>query len=77
MLGDKKAMELLVFFIENDSEYSLSDIMKKAKMAKATAIRLLKLMSEKKILNVRKKGHLKLYKLNKENRFVKRIREML
>jgi len=73
LLGNKKVMDLVLFFLDNSGEFSQVELIKKVSLAKATAVKWLKLLVKNKILFVRKIGPTNLYSLNKNHLFVKHI----
>lgn len=71
-----KVVDLVLFFLENTGEYSQIQLTKKVGLAKATAVKWLRLMVKSKILHIRKIGPTNLYTLNKDHKLVKIILEL-
>jgi len=76
LLKSGKVVDVINFFLENNLEYSQVQIIKKVKLAKATAVKWLGLMVKSKVLHVRKIGPTNLYTLNKEHKLVKVIQQL-
>ena len=76
ILGNKKAIDVILFFLDNGGEYSQIELSRKVKLAKATAVKWLKILVDKKILFVRKIGPVNLYTLNPNNEFAKEIKRI-
>lgn len=74
-LGDSPKIRVLEFLIEGrELDYSISDIAEGAEIGRTTLFRIWEdLVSAKIIVFVRQIGNAKLYKLNMENLFVKKM----
>ncbi|MBT3303707.1 hypothetical protein HN592_05145 [Candidatus Woesearchaeota archaeon] len=71
-----KVVDLVLFFLETSGEYSQIQLTKKVGLAKATAVKWLRLMVNAKILQIRKIGPTNLYTINSDHRLVKIIKEL-
>ena len=74
-LGDTPKIRVLEFFIEGrELDYSITDIAEGAEIGRTTLFRIFDdLIKNKIIIPTRQIGNAKLYKLNKENPFVKKM----
>ncbi|MBS3064164.1 MAG: hypothetical protein J4445_01790 [DPANN group archaeon] len=72
LFGNSPTIKVLEFFIENDLyDYSKSDIFKTTGVARTTLQSIIDKLSRKRILiQTRKLGRAKLYKLNRDNPIV-------
>jgi len=77
-LGDTPKIRVLEFLIEGrELDYSISDIAEGAEIGRTTLFRIFdELIKNKIITPTRIIGNAKLYKLNKENPFVKKMIEV-
>jgi len=77
-LGDTPKIRVLEFFIGGrDFDYSIKDIAEGAEIGRTTLFRIGNdLIKNKIIILTRQIGNAKLYKLNQENLFVKKIIEV-
>jgi DNA-binding Lrp family transcriptional regulator len=77
-LGDTPQIRVLEFLIEGrEFDYSISDIAEGAEIGRTTLFRIFdELIKNKIILSTRIIGNAKLYKLNQENLFVKKMIEV-
>ncbi len=77
-LGDTPQIRVLEFLIEGrEFDYSISDIAEGAEIGRTTLFRIFdELIKNKIILSTRIIGNAKLYKLNQENIFVKKMIEV-
>lgn len=77
-LGDTPKIRVLEFLIEGrELDYSISDIAEGAEIGRTTLFRIFDdLVKNKIIVNTRIIGNAKLYKLNIENNFVKKLIEI-
>jgi len=77
-LGDTPKIRVLEFFIEGrELDYSISDIADGAEIGRTTLFRIWEdLVKNKIIIPTRQIGNAKLYRLNIENLFVKRLVEI-
>ena len=77
-LGDTSKIRVLEFFIEGrELDYSISDIAEGAEIGRTTLFRIWDdLINNKIIVATRQIGNAKLYKLNIENIFVKKLVEI-
>lgn len=70
-----KNSKILIFFLNNPAiELSQLEIIKKVSIAKATAVKWLEFLVQNNVLNCKKIGVTKLYKLNNENIIVKQLK---
>jgi DNA-binding MarR family transcriptional regulator len=76
LLGNRKTFEIVLFFIESPEERSQTELINSIGLAKATAVRSLKLLVGSGILLVRKIGPTNLYSLNKESSLLFHISAM-
>ena len=78
VLGDTPKIRILEFLIEGrELDYSLTDIAEGAEIGRTTLFRIEDdLIKNKIILPTRQIGNAKLYKLNQENIFVKKLIEL-
>ena len=75
ILGNKKIIQILTFFINNDPiELSQLEIIKQIKIAKATAVKWLSFLIRNDLLKCKKIGVTNLYKLNSENQIIKQFK---
>lgn len=75
LLGNKNIVKIISFFIKNPTgEFSQTNIMKKIKIAKATLIKWLRLLTDEKILLMKRIGATNLYRLNNSSTFVKYLK---
>jgi predicted nucleotidyltransferase len=75
IFGNKNVMKILLIFLDNPSlEINQSNIIKKVKIAKATAVKWLKILFEKAFLNVKSIGTTNIYTLNNDYYIVKQIK---
>ncbi len=74
-LGDTPKIRVLEFFIEGrELDYHISDIAEGAEIGRTTLFRIWNdLIKAKLIIPTRQIGNAKLYKLNQENPFVKKL----
>jgi len=77
-LGDTPKIKVLEFFIEGrELDYSITDIAEGAEIGRTTLFRIWEdLIKNKIIVPTRQIGNAKLYKLNLENPFVKKLVEI-
>jgi len=77
-LGDTPKLRVLEFFIEGrELDYSITDIAEGAEIGRTTLFRIWDdLIKNKIIIPTRTIGNAKLYKLNQENPFVKKMIEV-
>lgn len=77
-LGDSPKIRVLEFLIEGrELDYSISDIAEGAEIGRTTLFRIWEdLIKSEVILFVRQIGNAKLYKLNRENVFVRKMVEV-
>ncbi len=77
-LGDNPKIRVLEFLIEGrELDYSISDIAEGAEIGRTTLFRIWEdLIKNKIIIPTRQIGNAKLYKLNLENIFVKKLIEI-
>lgn len=77
-LGDTPKIRVLEFLIEGrELDYSISDIAEGAEIGRTTLFRIFdELIKNKIIISTRQIGNAKLYKLNQENSFVKKMIEV-
>ena len=77
-LGDTPNLRVLEFLIEGrEFDYSISDIAEGAEIGRTTLFRIFdELIKNKIIISTRQIGNAKLYKLNRENPFVKKMIEV-
>ena len=77
-LGDTPKIRVLEFLIEGrELDYSISDIAEGAEIGRTTLFRIWEdLIKNKIIVSTRQIGNAKLYKLNLENLFVKKLVEI-
>lgn len=76
LLGNGKTVKAVLFFLDDSSEYSQTELMKKIGLAKATAVRVLKNLVFLKIINVRKIGPTNLYSFNQKSEIAVHIKEI-
>jgi predicted nucleotidyltransferase len=75
LVGNRNLVKIIVFFIKNPSiELSQTETIRKIKIAKATLIKWINFLLNKDIVNVKKIGNLKIYKLNRDNIIVKYLK---
>jgi len=75
IFGNKKILTILHFFIMNPSiEISQTELIKKTKIAKATAVKWLDFLVKNSLLNYKKIGVTNLYRLNNENLIIKQLK---
>lgn len=75
ILGNRKILNILLFFIKNPSiEISQTGLIKKTKIAKATAVKWLDFLVKNAFLRYKKIGVTNLYKLNNDNLIVKQLK---
>jgi len=74
-LGDTPKIRVLEFFIEGrELDYSITDIAERAEIGRTTLFRIWEdLIKNKIIIPTRQIGNAKLYRLNIENPFVKKM----
>lgn len=77
-LGDTPKIRVLEFFIEGrEFDYSITDIAEGAEIGRTTLFRIFEdLLKTKIIVPTRQIGNAKLYRLNIENPFVKKLIEV-
>ena len=77
-LGDTPKIRVLEFFIEGrELDYSITDIAEGAEIGRTTLFRIFEdLIKNKIIIPTRIIGNAKLYKLNQENPFIKKMIEI-
>jgi DNA-binding transcriptional ArsR family regulator len=77
-LGDTPKIRVLEFLIEGrELDYSITDIAEGAEIGRTTLFRIWEdLIKNKIIISTRQIGNAKLYKLNRENPFVKKMIEI-
>jgi DNA-binding transcriptional ArsR family regulator len=77
-LGDTPKIRVLEFLIEGrELDYSISDIAEGAEIGRTTLFRIFNDLTKNKIIvPTRQIGNAKLYKLNLENNFVKKLVEV-
>lgn len=74
-LGNKKLLNVLLFFIKNPSiEISQTNLIKKTKIAKATAVKWLSFLVKHRFLSYKKIGVTNLYKLNNNNLMIRQLK---
>ncbi len=78
VLGDTPKIRVLEFLIEGrELDYSISDIAEGAEIGRTTLFRIWEdLIKNKIIIPTRQIGNAKLYKLNNENPFIKKLVEV-
>ena len=74
LIGNRSLARLLAFFLSEDNEYSQIEVIKKTKISKATLIKLLRKLEKNQIIEFRRIGVSKLYKLQKDNPIVKQLK---
>ncbi|MBN1385543.1 nucleotidyltransferase domain-containing protein [Candidatus Woesearchaeota archaeon] len=75
ILGEKNAMRILVFLLENPTaQYSQKELRVKIKISKATMIKWLGLLIRKDMIRIKKIGVTNLHWLNRENIIVKQLK---
>ena len=77
-MGDSQQIRLLDFLLtERNIDFSITDMAKNSKIGRATLYRIWKdLIKNKLIIKTREIGKAKLFKLNTENPFVKKLIEL-
>ncbi len=77
ILGNKKIIKIISLFLDNPSlEINQNEIIKKTKIAKATAVKWLRRLFENEFLNIKKIGTTNLYSLNNNNPKIKQIKTL-
>lgn len=75
LLGNKKVYTILSFFITNPSvELSQTELIKKIKISKATAVKWLNLLVKEHMLVLKKIGTTNLYSLNNDSIIIKHLK---
>ncbi|MDO8740463.1 MAG: nucleotidyltransferase domain-containing protein [Candidatus Woesearchaeota archaeon] len=75
ILGNKKLIEILSFFITSPAaEISQTALIKKTKIAKATAVKWMDFLVKNDFLNCKKIGVTNLYRLNNDNLIIKQLK---
>ncbi|MCK4521534.1 MAG: nucleotidyltransferase domain-containing protein [Nanoarchaeota archaeon] len=75
IFGNRKIVNILSFFIKNSSaEISQTDLIKKTKIAKATAVKWMNFLVKNDFLNYKKVGVTNLYRLNNGNLIIKQLK---
>lgn len=75
LLGNKKMVSLLVFFLRRPTmKIYQQDIKKELKIAKATLIKWLNMLATQGMIKFIEYGRTKVYSLNRENTIVKRLK---
>jgi len=77
LFGNKKLMKILDFFIKNSStRITQAELIKKTKIAKATAVKWMRYLVMNDMLKLEKIGVSHIYQLNNESLIVKHIKIM-
>jgi predicted nucleotidyltransferase len=77
LLTKKTAMKILEFFMDNPSkEFYDSEIRKKLKIAKASSIKWLRVMTEYEYISKRTSGRMILYRLKTDNVLMKELKRL-
>jgi predicted nucleotidyltransferase len=77
LLTKKTAMKILEFFMDNPSkEFYNSEIRKKLKIAKASSIKWLRVMTEYEYISKRTSGRMILYRLKTDNFLMKELKRL-
>jgi len=75
ILKSKKPFEIIEFFIENqDKEVYQSEIARKLKISRNTALKWLSILNKNNFINEKTRGKMKYFWLNKDNVVVKQIK---
>lgn len=75
LLGNKKVVTILVFFLRHPSmEIYQQDLKKKLKIAKATLIKWLNMLVKYKLLKVTRYGRTKVYSVNRGDVIIKQLK---
>ncbi|MBN2422176.1 nucleotidyltransferase domain-containing protein [Candidatus Woesearchaeota archaeon] len=77
LFGNKKLISIIAFFIEIPSiEITQSELIKKTKLSKATAIKWTNYLIKNNYLLLKKVSNLKLLKLNNDNIIIKELKKI-
>ena len=74
LFGNRSLVKLLDFFLLNDKEHSQTQIIKKTKISKATAIKWLGKLEKEKLIKSTRIGVTKLFIINKSNVIIKQLK---
>lgn len=75
LIGNKNTTRIILFFLEQPTlQIYQAELQQKLKLAKATMIKWLKLLTQQNILLLKQYGRTKVYYLNRENPIVKQIK---
>lgn len=78
ILKSRKAFEIIEFFIENqDKEVYQSEVSRRLKISRNTALKWLSVLSKNNFLNERTSGKMKYFGLNKDNIVIKQIKILI
>src|SRR3989338_686063 len=76
ILGNRKPMVIIECLLNSKDEISQTEIIKKTKIAKATAVKWLSVLAENKIASIRKIGTTNLYAINLNNIIVRELKKI-
>ena len=75
LLGNKKLLSLLVFFLRHPTKKAhQNDIKKEVKIAKATLIKWLNMLAKQGMIEFTEYGRTKVYSLNRGNTIIRRLK---
>lgn len=78
ILKSRKALEIIEFFIENQAkEFYQSEISRKLRISRNTALKWLDVLSRNNFLNVKTSGKMRYFRLNSDNVVIKQIKILL
>ncbi|OGI65021.1 hypothetical protein A2642_00590 [Candidatus Nomurabacteria bacterium RIFCSPHIGHO2_01_FULL_39_10] len=78
LLGNKKNLHLLTFFLDNPSqEFTYTETQKQTKLSKATLTKWLSFLTKEDLLTLKLIGRNKLYQLQKDSTIVKQLKILI
>ncbi|MBL7100900.1 MAG: hypothetical protein ISS23_03020, partial [Nanoarchaeota archaeon] len=74
ILGTKNNIKVIRFLVRHENwEFNISEFSKDTKINKGVLSRLIKKLEKENVIRVNRKGKISLFKLNKDNLFIKNV----